>query len=208
LACGGVAQNSVDDLTVDILGHAGLVYEHVLGEEKFTFVEDTLNPKSVSILLTGPNQHSIIQMNDAIRDGLRSVKNAIEDEYLVPGAGSFNIAVHCHLNKFKDTVKGKAKLGVQAYSDAMLIIPKVLAQNGGYDVQDIIVSLLDEASQNHIVGVDLSTGDTLDPATQGIWDNYRVHRQMLNSCSVIASNFLLVDEMLRAGRSSLKSGGE
>jgi T-complex protein 1 subunit zeta len=195
-------------LTVDILGHAGLVYEHVLGEEKFTFVEDTLNPKSVSILLTGPNQHSIIQMNDAIRDGLRSVKNAIEDEYLVPGAGSFNVAVHSHLNKFKDTVKGKAKLGVQAYSDAMLIIPKVLAQNGGYDVQDIIVSLLDEASQGHTVGVDLATGDTLDPATQGIWDNYRVHRQMLNSCSVIASNFLLVDEMLRAGRSSLKSGGE
>lgn len=195
-------------MTVDILGHAGLVYEHVLGEEKFTFVEDTLNPKSVSILLTGPNQHSIIQMNDAIRDGLRSVKNAIEDEFLVPGAGSFNIAVHCHLNKFKDTVKGKAKLGVQAYSDAMLIIPKVLAQNGGFDVQDIIVSLLDESAQGHNVGVDLSTGDTLDPTTQGIWDNYRVHRQMLNSCSVIASNFLLVDEMLRAGRSSLKSGGE
>ena len=142
LACGGIAQNSVDDLTPDILGHAGLVYEHVLGEEKFTFVEDTLNPKSVSLLLTGPNQHSIIQMNDAIRDGLRAVKNALEDEYVVPGAGAFQVALHGHLNKFKDTVKGKAKLGVQAYSDAMLIIPKVLAQNGGFDVQDVIVSLL------------------------------------------------------------------
>lgn len=142
MACGGIAQNSIEDLTVDILGHAGLVYEHVLGEEKFTFVEETLNPKSVTILLTGPNQHSIIQMNDAIRDGLRSVKNAIEDEFLVPGAGAFHAALHVHLNKFKDTIKGKAKLGVQAYADAMLIIPKVLAQNGGFDVQDVIVSLL------------------------------------------------------------------
>ncbi|GFY84803.1 TCP-1/cpn60 chaperonin family protein [Actinidia rufa] len=38
LACGGEAVNSVDDLTRDCLGWAGLVYEHVLGEEKYTFV--------------------------------------------------------------------------------------------------------------------------------------------------------------------------
>lgn len=30
LACGGIAMNSVDDLTPDCLGSAGLVYEHVL----------------------------------------------------------------------------------------------------------------------------------------------------------------------------------
>lgn len=30
LACGGIAMNSFDDLTPECLGHAGLVYEHVL----------------------------------------------------------------------------------------------------------------------------------------------------------------------------------
>ena len=53
LVCGGVAQNSVDDLTPDVLGYAGLVYEHVLGEEKFTFVEDVKEPKSVTLLIKG-----------------------------------------------------------------------------------------------------------------------------------------------------------
>lgn len=53
LCCGGVAQNSVDDLTPDVLGHAGLVYEHVLGEEKFTFVEDVKNASSCTILIKG-----------------------------------------------------------------------------------------------------------------------------------------------------------
>lgn len=37
-SCGGIAQNSVDDLTPDVLGWAGQVYEHQLGEEKYTFV--------------------------------------------------------------------------------------------------------------------------------------------------------------------------
>lgn len=31
------------------------------------------------IELTGPNKHSITQIKDAIHDGLRAVKNAIED---------------------------------------------------------------------------------------------------------------------------------
>lgn len=204
LCCGGVAQNSVDDLTPEVLGHADLTYEHVLGEEKYTFVEAIKSPKSVTILITGPNAHTISQINDAVRDGLRAVKNAIDDEYLVPGAGAFQVGLHSHLMKFKDTVKGRAKLGVQAFADAMLIIPKVLAQNGGYDTQDVIVALQEEFADGHVVGIDLKTGECLDPVAEGIWDNYIVHRHLLHSCAVIASNLLLVDEMMRAGRSSLK----
>lgn len=30
LACGGVAMNSVEDLSADCLGHAGLIYEYAL----------------------------------------------------------------------------------------------------------------------------------------------------------------------------------
>ncbi len=51
--CGGVAQNSVEDLTPEVLGWAGLVYEHTLGEEKYTFVEDVKEPKSVTLLIKG-----------------------------------------------------------------------------------------------------------------------------------------------------------
>lgn len=134
LACGGDAVNSVDDLTPDCLGWAGLVYEHVLGEEKYTFVENVKNPHSCTILIkgmlkyfilsvtckfqiyqftvlwkfvftcnnnellhqqfsqiiyaaifigTGPNDHTIAQIKDAVRDGLRAVKNTIEDESVV-----------------------------------------------------------------------------------------------------------------------------
>jgi T-complex protein 1 subunit zeta len=141
LVCGGIAQNSVDDLTLEVLGYAGLVYEHTLGEEKYTFVEEVKDPKSVTILIKGPNAHTITQINDAIRDGLRAVKNAVEDKSVIPGAGAFQVGLSAHLTKFKDSVKGRAKMGVQAFADAMLIIPKVLSQNGGFDAQDTIVAL-------------------------------------------------------------------
>jgi T-complex protein 1 subunit zeta len=129
-------------MTPDILGWAGLVYEHTLGEEKFTFVEDVKEPKSVTLLIKGPNAHTISQTQDALRDGLRAVKNAIEDNSLVPGAGAFEVACAAHLSgPVRKSAKGRVKMGIQAFADALLIIPKTLAQNGGFDVQDVVVAL-------------------------------------------------------------------
>jgi T-complex protein 1 subunit zeta len=193
----------------DVLGWAGLVYEHTLGEEKFTFVEEVKDPKSVTLLIKGPNAHTMQQIQDAFRDGLRAVKNALEDECLVPGAGAFEVACSAHLSgTVKKNAKGRVKMGVQAFADALLIIPKTLAQNGGFDVQDVVVALQDEQSEGNIVGIDLQTGEPMDPTVEGIWDNYRVKRQMLHSASVIAINLLSTDEILRAGRSSLKPDGQ
>ncbi|KZT19060.1 chaperonin-containing T-complex zeta subunit Cct6 [Neolentinus lepideus HHB14362 ss-1] len=209
LVCGGSAQNSVDDLTPDVLGWAGLVYEHTLGEEKFTFVEDVKEPKSVTLLIKGPNAYTTQRIQDALRDGMRAVKNAIEDNALIPGAGAFEVACAAHLaGSVKRSAKGRVKMGVQAFADALLIIPKTLAQNGGFDVQDVVVALQDEQAEGNVVGLDLNSGEPFDPTVEGIWDNYRVKRQMLHSCSVIAVNLLSTDEILRAGRSSLKPEGQ
>lgn len=204
LACGGVAMNSVDEMDESILGLAGTVYEHILGENKFTFVEKCKNPQSVTILMKGPNKHTLNQIKDAVRDGLRAVKNAIEDDCVVPGAGAFEVAAHAALKKYLETVKGRARLGIQAYADGMLVIPKVLAQNSGFDSQDVMVKLLEESATGQVVGLDCDSGEACVPANLGIYDNYRVKRQMINSCTVIATNLLLVDEIMRAGMSSLK----
>ncbi|XP_055149032.1 T-complex protein 1 subunit zeta isoform X2 [Symphalangus syndactylus] len=205
LACGGVALNSFDDLSPDCLGHAGLVYEYTLGEEKFTFIEKCNNPRSVTLLIKGPNKHTLTQIKDAVRDGLRAVKNAIDDGCVVPGAGAVEVAMAEALIKHKPSVKGRAQLGVQAFADALLIIPKVLAQNSGFDLQETLVKIQAEHSESgQLVGVDLNTGEPMVAAEVGVWDNYCVKKQLLHSCTVIATNILLVDEIMRAGMSSLK----
>ena len=193
--CGGVAQNSVDDLTPDILGWAGLVYEQTLGEDKYTYVEDVKSPKSVTLVIKGPNTHTINQIQDAVRDGLRAVKNAIEDRAVVPGAGAFEIACAAHLTSsefIRKAGKGKNKMGINAFAEALLVIPKTLAANAGLDVQDVIGALQDEQADGRIVGVDLGTGEAMDPRVEGVWDNYRVIRNFVNTSQVIASNLLLV----------------
>ncbi|KAI4546173.1 hypothetical protein MG293_002728 [Ovis ammon polii] len=186
-------------------GERRLVYEYTLGEEKFTFIEKCNNPCSVTLLIKGPNKHTLTQIKDAIRDGLRAVKNAIDDGCVVPGAGTVEMAMAEALVKYKPSVKGRAQLGVQAFADALLIIPKVLAQNSGFDLQETLVKVQAEHSESgQLVGVDLNTGEPMVAAEAGIWDNYCLKKQLLHSCTVIATNILLVDEIMRAGLSSLK----
>eukprot|EP00227_Mantoniella_beaufortii_P011673 CAMPEP_0197577326 /NCGR_PEP_ID=MMETSP1326-20131121/1996_1 /TAXON_ID=1155430 /ORGANISM="Genus nov. species nov., Strain RCC2288" /LENGTH=537 /DNA_ID=CAMNT_0043140381 /DNA_START=18 /DNA_END=1631 /DNA_ORIENTATION=+ len=200
MSCGGLCINSPEELAPEILGYAGEVYEHVLGEEKYTFVEKVRHPTSCTILLKGPNEHTISQLKDAVRDGLRAVKNVLTDKAVIVGAGAFEAALSVHLNDVvKRTVEGRAKRGVEAFAEAMLIIAKTLAENSGYDAQDVCIALTDEIAKGNHVGLDVTTGEAFDPKTAGIYDNYIVKAQILHSAPVIATQLLLVDEVMRAG---------
>jgi T-complex protein 1 subunit zeta len=200
LACGGKETNSVENLTVDNVGFAGHVWEMALGEDHFTFVEELANPKSVTILVKGPNSHTIKQVQDAVRDGLRAVNNSLKDGFVVPGAGAFEVSLSHHLHEFKKTVEGKQRLGIEAFAEALLEIPRVLAVNAGHDAIDVVVALQNGADRGQIVGVDLETGGVLDPKAKGIWDNYIVKKNQLQSAPLVATQLLLVDEILRAGK--------
>jgi len=198
LACGGVCVNSVDELTADILGHAGLIYEQTLGEEKYTFVEEVRDPHSCTILVKGPNAHTIGQLKDAIRDGLRAARNAIVDGAVVPGAGAFELACHDALMAHARTIATTSVSGIKAFADALLIVPKVLAINSGFDPVECIVKLQEEHNKGNKVGLDVLTGEPIDPMAAAIFDNYIVKRQILNSTIVMTSQLLLVDEVLKA----------
>lgn len=201
-ACGGYAVTALEDLQPDCLGFAKLVYEHALAEEVYTFVEGCKNSKSCTILINGPNDHTIAQIKGALRDGLRAVANAIKDKAICAGAGAFEISAHNMLLKYISTanIPGRVKIGIRAFADALLIIPKTLAQNAGFDAQTTVIDLLDESRKGPKAGLDIDTGKPMLPESNGIIDNVNVKKQFIHLSTMMATNFLLVDEIMRAGR--------
>ena len=207
LACGGKAVNSIEDITVEDLGFAETVYQQDLGEDKYTFVEGCKNPRSCTILVKGQNDHTIAQMKDAVRDGVRAVKNTIEDGAVLPGAGAFEVYCYTQLQEFKKTVKGKVKMAVQAFADSITCIPKVLAQNSGFDAQDILLELIDEYNEKKTpVGVNVLEKGIISPELAGIYDNVVVKKQFLNLAPTLAQQLILCDEILKAGKKMGKGG--
>lgn len=74
----------------------------------------------------------ILQIKDAVRDGLRAVKNVVDDKAVVLGAGAFEVAAAQHLRStVKKQAQGRAKLGVEAFAEALLGFVKILAENSG-----------------------------------------------------------------------------
>lgn len=201
-ACGGYPVNTLEDLKKECCGFADLTYEHTLGDDKYTFVEGCAKATSCTILVKGPNDHTIAQIKGAIRDGQRAVQNALRDRSVVAGAGAFEIAAYKHLLKFMDTVEGRAKIGVKAFAEALLVIPKTLASNSGLDSQTVLIDVLDEIKKNPgaRMGVDLNSGKAMLPERVGVWDNYCVKKQFIHLGSVLAVNLMLVDEIMRAGK--------
>jgi len=206
LAAGCTCVQAVEGLSADCLGSAGLVYEYTLGEEKFTFMEELKDPNSCTVLIRGPNAFTIGLINESLRDGLRTVKNTIESKAVVPGAGAFEVAANKYLKDNLDRAQGRAKLGVEVFAESLLVVPKAIAENSGHDAQDVIIKIQEAMAANPgvPVGIDVHTGEVLEPEGAGIMDTYLSKRHMISTAPVIANQLLLVDEILRAGRKKEK----
>lgn len=61
-----------------------------------------------------------------------------------------------------------------------------------------MAALQEEHADGNVVGLNLITGEPMDPIQEGVYDSYRVLRNCIASSSGIASNLLLCDELLKA----------
>lgn len=76
----------------------------------------------------------------------------------------------------------------------------------GLCTQETIIKLQEEQAAGSLAGLDIESGEAMDPSLAGVYDNYIVKRQILQSAPIIATQLLLVDEVLRAG-ANMRRGG-
>lgn len=69
-----------------------------------------------------------------------------------------------------------------------------------------MASLHEEQMEGNIVGLDLKTGEPMDPVLEGVYDSFRVLRNSVASSTGIASNLLLCDELLKARQMGRQGG--
>ena len=82
---------------------------------------------------------------------------------------------------------GKAKLGYKAFAESILIIPKVLAKNSGYDIQESIIMLQDKSNEKKcLMGLNLEDFDVIDPVKMGVYDNFCVKKLFLSLTTTLA----------------------
>ncbi len=196
-ATGGRVITSIHDIDKGDLGRAGLVEERKVSDEKMTFVEDCVNPKSVSIILRGGTEHVVDELRRAMEDALRVVGVVLEDKLLVPGGGSPEVDLAIRLRAYASTVGGREQLAIESFADAMEVIPKTLAENAGLDQIDSLMALRSahETGMKN-AGLNMETGEAVDMLKEGVVEPIRVKTQAINSATEAAVMILRIDDVI------------
>ncbi|WXG43417.1 MAG: thermosome subunit beta [Promethearchaeati archaeon SRVP18_Atabeyarchaeia-1] len=196
-ATGGKIVTNLDDLSADQLGEAGLVEEVRIGEDKLTYVRECKEPRAVTILIRGGTEHVVDEAERSMHDALCVTRDAIEDGKILAGGGAPQMEISKHLRGFAEA-GGKEQLAIEAFADAMEVIPKTLAENGGYDQLDILVDLRakHEKPVNKWFGVNVFTGKTADMLKENVIEPLRVTEQAIKSASEVAEMILKIDDVI------------
>ncbi|MCD6461567.1 MAG: TCP-1/cpn60 chaperonin family protein [Thermoplasmata archaeon] len=207
-ATGATVVNKPADLTKNDLGSAGLVEEKKVGNDDMTFITGCKNPKAVSILIRGGTEHVVDEAERSMDDAISVVAGALRDGKIVPGGGATAVELALKLREYAASVGGREQLAIEAFADALEIVPRTLAENAGLDPIDTVISLRKAHKDGKkAAGIDVETGKPVDMVKRGVVEPYSVGRQAIASATDAAVMVLRIDDVIAAKGTESKGKG-
>ena len=202
-ATGGRVVTNLDDLTSKELGHADLVEERKIGGDDMTFITGCKKARAVTVLLRGGTEHVVDEVERTIHDALRVVSAAVEDGKAIPGGGAVDIELSQALKDYASTVGGREQLAIEAYAEALEVIPRTLAENAGLDAIDVLIALRKAHGKRDgkNTGVDVVSGGPKDMFSLHVVEPLRVKRQAIESATDVAAMILRIDDIIASKKS-------
>ena len=197
-ATGGRVTSNLNDLKTADLGFAGLVEERKIGDDKMIFVEKCKDPHSVAILIRAGLERMVDEAERAITDALSVVSDVVENSKIVAGGGAVEIEVAKELHKYATKVGGREQLAIEAFADAMEIIPKALTENAGFDPIDVLAELRSahDKENGKYMGINVFTGKVENSIDNGVIEPIVVKIQAIKSAAESASMILRIDDVI------------
>ncbi|HEX7818033.1 MAG TPA: thermosome subunit beta, partial [Nitrososphaeraceae archaeon] len=208
-ATGGRLITNLNDLTKEDIGYANLVEERQIETDKWVFVEECKNPKSVTILVRGGSQRVIDEVERSIHDALMVVKDVIEYPYIIAGAGAPEAFISHRLREWSTELNGREQLSAEKFIEALESIPLTLAENAGMDPIDSQVQLRSKVSTSNKpkYGIDVINARISDVSVKEIFEPLAVKEQVINAATEASSMILRIDDVIAASKAKSPPSG-
>ncbi|WP_297477038.1 thermosome subunit beta [Thermococcus sp.] len=208
-ATGAKIVTNVRDLTPEDLGEAELVEQRKVAGENMIFVEGCRNPKAVTILIRGGTEHVVDEVERALEDAVKVVKDIVEDGKIVAAGGAPEIELSIRLDEYAKEVGGKEALAIENFAEALKVIPRTLAENAGLDpIETLVKVIAAHKEKGPTVGVDVFEGEPADMMERGVIAPVRVTKQAIKSASEAAIMILRIDDVIAASKLEKDKGNE
>jgi chaperonin GroEL (HSP60 family) len=177
------------------------VEERKLGDDKWLFVEGCKNPKSITLLIRGGTDKVVAEAERSIHDALCVVKDVLHKPKIVAGGGAPEVEVASELRRWADKLSGREQLAVQAFAEAMEVIPISLSENAGLEPIDIIAELRARHEEGGVwFGVDVFEGKVKDMSKLDVLEPLAVKEQIIKSATEAATMILRIDDVVASGK--------
>jgi chaperonin GroEL (HSP60 family) len=114
------------------------------------------------------------------------------------------------LREYAPGVGGREQMAIEAFADAMEVLPRTLAENAGLDPIDTLIDLRKEHKKGKVhAGVNVFTGKITDMLAQKVLEPIGVGTQAIISATDASVMILRIDDVIAAKTSApMPSGGE
>ncbi|GAB6884255.1 thermosome subunit alpha [Halopiger thermotolerans] len=199
-ATGATRVGALEDLEEADFGEAERIRTDSFGDDELAFVEGGAAAESVTVFVRGGTEHVVDELERAIGDALDVVATALDSGEVVPGAGATEIAIADKIREEAAAVEGRKQLAVNAFADALDVIPRTLAANTGQDPIDALVDLRAAHESEGRAGLITSGEDVSidDPFEHGVVDPADVKREAVESATEAATMIARIDDVIAA----------
>jgi len=156
-----------------------------------------------TFIAKGSTNEAVGEVERCFADALGVACQLLEEPSLLPGGGATQIALARHLRRFAESFAGREQLAVEAFADALEIIPRTLAQNAGLDPLDTLLQTVarqttDGGPNAHCIGLNVEDKQPANMVEAGVVEPLRITRQVLAGATEAALSVLRIDDVLWA----------
>jgi len=197
-ALSGTLGLSVAQTPSDIeCGANGTAHKERHNDVNYIFVEGEVKSAQSTLVLRGATTTTLDEIERGFDDALGVVSLVMNGDKIVAGGGSTYAAMANHVRFKAASLAGRSQMAIEAFADALEIIPATIAENGGQDPLDCILALRYEIQKGHYhYGPDLEDGGICSMSKKGVYEPASLVKQIVLGANEVTTAILKIDDLI------------
>jgi len=182
-----------------VVGHCKLIEPIMIGEDTLMRFSGCARTEACTIVLRGPSQHVLDEAERSLHDALCVLYVVQKERKIVCGGGCCEMEMSLAADEVAKTTPGKRALAVEAFARALRMLPTVIADNAGFDSNELVAQLrAAHASGKKTAGLDMKHGTIGDMVELGVMEPLKVKAHIIRAAAEAAEMIIRVDNVVKA----------
>ncbi len=189
----------IDSLTPEKLGTGKLAEDYVLSDGSKIFRILVPDSKTATILIRGSSALILDEADRSLHDALCVIRSIVKIKSIVPGGGAIEIELSRQLEEYSQTLnQGSLGKVIQAFAEALEIIPYTLAENCGLNPLRVVTEMRNKHKKgSKFCGLKARTGQLVENAFEHkIMQPSLVNISALTLATEVTRMILKIDDIL------------